>query len=86
MSSNPVSRPIWLIILMTSDRIGLHSVPLPLEMHLSVHHLIHSKVKFNSVEFKKTIKVIFSTSYPLSIAFIFFCFAHVDGSDYNSAN
>ena len=62
-----------------SDRSGLHSVLLLLERNVSVDHLIHSNVKFNGVEFKKTIKVIYSTSYPLSMGFIYF-FEHVDGS------
>ena len=51
MSSNPVSRPMWLIIRMISDRIGLHSGPLPLEIHLSDYFAKEKK----AIELKKII-------------------------------
>ena len=54
---------------MILDRTGHDSVLLPLEIDLSVDHLIHLNVKFKGVEFRKSIKVIYSTSYPLGITF-----------------
>ena len=49
----------FLIFIIITDRIGLHSVPLSLQMHRYVDHI------------KKPMKVINSTSYPLSMGFTF---------------
>ena len=56
--------PIMLITGMITDRIGVNSVLLSLQIHLLADHT------------KKTMKVI----YTLSIAFNIFCFVHADGS------
>ena len=49
----------FLILTMITDQIGLHSVPLSLQMHRYVDHI------------KKTMKVINRTSYPLNMGFTF---------------
>ena len=60
LNRTPASRRLILLIVhgMITDRIGLHSVLLLLQIHLSVNHI------------KKTTKVTYSTGYPLTVTLI----------------
>ena len=52
---------ILLIASKIADRIGFHLVLLPFQIHLSL--------SVDNLMFMKTMKVIYSTSYPLSMSF-----------------
>ena len=59
----------FLILTMITDRIGLHSVPLSLQMHRYVDHI------------KKTMKVM--NRLPTEYGFHFFCSVHAKGAQIN---